>query len=66
MPQIHAGPIGIDVGRRNALEAKRTLWENGVLVKGESLGGTETRTVTLLAANGRVLVTRGRTVVEEL
>jgi hypothetical protein len=42
------------------------LWQNGVLVKGESLGGTDTRTVSLLAANGRVQVTRGREVVEEL
>ena len=56
----------LDLGRRNALIAKKMLWQNGVLVKGESLGGTETRTVSLSAFDGRVQVTRGREVVEEL
>ena len=63
---ITGGPNGLDVGKRNALLAKKMLWQNGVLVKGESLGGTDTRTVSLLASNGRVQVTRGREVVEEL
>ena len=63
---ITGGPNGLDVGKRNALIAKKLLWQNGVLVKGESLGGTDTRTVSLLSANGRVQVTRGREVVEEL
>ena len=63
---ISGGPNGLDLGRRNALIAKKMLWQNGVLVKGESLGGTETRTVSLSAFDGRVQVTRGREVVEEL
>ena len=46
--------------------AKKLLWQNGVLVKGEALGGTDSRTVSLSAADGRVVVTRGREVVEEL
>jgi chemotaxis protein CheD len=63
---VTGGPSGLDVGRRNALIAKKMLWQNGVLVKGESLGGTETRTVTLSASTGLIQVTRGREVVEEL
>jgi chemotaxis protein CheD len=63
---ITGGPGGLDVGRRNGLIAKKLLWQNGVLVKGESLGGTDSRTVSLSAADGRVRVTRGREVVEEL
>ena len=63
---ITGGPGGLDVGRRNALIAKKLLWQNGVLVNGESLGGTDARTVSLLAVDGRVQVTRGREVVEEL
>ena len=63
---ITGGPGGLDVGRRNGLVAKKLLWQNGVLVKGESLGGTDSRTVSLSAADGRVVVTRGREVVEEL
>jgi chemotaxis protein CheD len=63
---VTGGPTGLNVGRRNALIAKKMLWQNGVLVNGESLGGTDTRTVSLLASTGRVQVTRGRQVVEEL
>jgi len=63
---VTGGPGGLDVGRRNALMAKKLLWQNGVLVKGESLGGTDSRTVSLAAADGRILVTRGREVVEQL
>jgi chemotaxis protein CheD len=62
---ITAGPGGLDVGRRNGLMAKKLLWQNGVLVKGESLGGTDSRTVGLWAEDGRVQVTRGRAVVEQ-
>jgi chemotaxis protein CheD len=63
---ITAGPGGLDVGRRNALMAKKLLWQNGVMVTGEALGGTDSRTVNLFAADGRVVVTRGREVVQEL
>lgn len=63
---ITGGPGGLDVGRRNGLIAKKLLWQNGVLATAESLGGTDSRTVSLSAANGRVVVTRGREVVEEL
>jgi chemotaxis protein CheD len=63
---VAGGPSGLDVGRRNSLIAKKMLWQNGVLVKGESLGGIDTRTVTLLASTGLIQVTRGREVVEEL
>jgi chemotaxis protein CheD len=63
---ITGGPGGLDVGRRNGLIAKKLLWQTGVLVKGESLGGTDSRTVSLSAADGRVRITRGREVVEEL
>lgn len=63
---ITAGPGGLDVGRRNGLIAKKLLWQNAVLVTGESLGGTDSRTVSLVGADGRVVVTRGREVVEAL
>jgi chemotaxis protein CheD len=63
---VIGGPTGLDVGRRNGMVAKKLLWQNGVLVTAESLGGTDSRTVSLSAATGRVRVTRGREVVEEL
>jgi chemotaxis protein CheD len=63
---ITGGPGGLDVGRRNGLIAKKLLWGNGVLATGEALGGTDSRTVTLYATDGRLVVTRGREIVQEL
>jgi chemotaxis protein CheD len=62
----NVGSGGLEVGKRNALAAKRLLWQHGVLVQGEALGGNESRTVTLMVADGRLRVSRGRDVVEEL
>ncbi|MGH9309651.1 MAG: chemotaxis protein CheD [Vicinamibacterales bacterium] len=62
----HAGSGGLDVGKRNAMAAKRLLWQNGVMVHGEALGGSESRTVTMTVADGRLQVSRGREVVQEL
>ena len=61
-----AGSGGLDVGKRNAMAAKRLLWQNGVMVQKEALGGTESRTVSLSVADGRLQVSRGREVIEEL
>jgi chemotaxis protein CheD len=62
----NAGSGGLDVGKRNALAAKRLLWQNGVMVHGEALGGNDSRTVSLSVADGRLRVTCGREVVQEL
>ena len=62
----NAGSGGLDVGKRNAMAAKKLLWQNGVMVHGEALGGNESRTVSLSIADGRLQVSRGREVVEEL
>lgn len=56
----------LEVGRRNQVAAKNMLWRNGVLIKGERLGGTEPRNVSLTVADGRVRVTTGTRVVAEL
>jgi chemotaxis protein CheD len=62
----NAGAGGLDVGKRNAIAAKRLLWQNGVMVSAEALGGSESRTVSLSVADGRLQVSRGRDVVQEL
>jgi chemotaxis protein CheD len=49
-----------NIGRRNILAAKNTLWKNGVLIKDQSVGGTQVRTVNLAVAGGRIQVTCGR------
>lgn len=48
-------PEGIfDVGKRNHLACRKILWTAGVLVQGEDVGGTVSRTVHLEPSRGRL------------
>jgi chemotaxis protein CheD len=55
-----AGPCAFNIGRRNQLAAKNTLWRNGVLIDREDTGGKTIRTVHLWVADGRLQVSAGR------
>jgi chemotaxis protein CheD len=57
---VESGGGAFNIGRRNILAAKNTLWKNGVLIQGESVGGSQVRTVNLAVAVGRIQVTCGR------
>jgi chemotaxis protein CheD len=54
------GGGAFNIGRRNVLAVKNTLWRSGVLIRGESVGGTLVRTVHLAVAGGRIQITCGR------
>jgi chemotaxis protein CheD len=41
-----------NIGKRNYLAARKILWKAGVLVKGEAVGGTQSRTVRLDVGQG--------------
>jgi chemotaxis protein CheD len=60
------GVGALNVGKRNLLMARQILWQNGVLVKAESTGGTIPRTVNLRNGDGVVEVTSGREMVVQL
>lgn len=60
------GVTALNVGQRNILMARQVLSRNGVLVAGESTGGTIPRTVTLRASDGVVEVRSGRDLVDTL
>ena len=60
------GVAALNVGKRNLLIARQILWQNGVLVRGESTGGSIPRTVTLRVTDGVVEVTSGREMVAQL
>jgi chemotaxis protein CheD len=62
----NAGNGGLDVGKRNAMAAKKLLWQNGVMVHAEALGCNDSRTVSLSVADGRTQVSCGREVIQEL
>jgi chemotaxis protein CheD len=49
-----------DIGKRNILASKNMLWRNGVLIKGEDVGGKAVRTVNLFVGDGRLQITSGR------
>lgn len=44
------------IGKRNIVALKKLFWKNGVLIRGEDLGGNTSRTVTLDVATGEVKV----------
>lgn len=45
-----------NIGKRNCLAARKILWKAGVLVEAEALGGTESRSVRLEVATGRLWI----------
>jgi chemotaxis protein CheD len=57
---------GLDVGKRNALAARRLLWQHGIFIHAEALGGTDPRTVNFSVADGTYQVSCGRELVQEL
>jgi chemotaxis protein CheD len=60
------GHGGLDVGKRNVLAARRLLWQQGIFIHAEALGGTEPRTVNFSVADGTFQVSCGRELVQEL
>ena len=53
-------PNGVfNIGKRNQLACRKILWAAGVLVHGEELGGSISRTVRLEVESGRLLWNTG-------
>ncbi len=48
-----------NVGRRNALALRKTLWKTAVMIDAEDVGGTKPRTMKLEIATGSVLISSG-------
>lgn len=45
-----------NIGKRNYLAVRKLLWQAGVLIQAESVGGCESRTVRLEVETGRLLM----------
>lgn len=43
-----------NIGKRNILEMRKILWQNGVMLGASELGGTVNRTVTLEVSTGEI------------
>lgn len=50
------GPKGFDIGKRNYLSIRKVLWQNGMLIDAEDIGGTSPRNMYLNMADGSVTV----------
>jgi chemotaxis protein CheD len=48
-----------EIGKRNYLALKKTLWRNGIFIDQEDVGGTESRSVRLDLATGRIDLRKG-------
>lgn len=48
-----------EIGKRNHLALKKILWRNGIFIDQEDVGGTESRSVRLDLATGRIDLRKG-------
>jgi chemotaxis protein CheD len=55
-----------NIGKRNHLACRKILWAAGVMVHGEAVGGTTSRTVRLEVGTGRLVWTMNGGVRQEL
>lgn len=60
--QILADAAGFNIGKRNHTAVRKVLWQHGLFIDGEDVGGNAPRTVYLNIADGNVtLKTQGKT-----
>ena len=48
-----------NIGKRNCLAVRKVLWRAGVMIRSESVGGSEARTVRLEVGTGRFMLRTG-------
>jgi chemotaxis protein CheD len=53
---MDTGPQGFDIGKRNHLALRKILWQNGMFLDGEDVGGTSPRNMYMCIADGSVTV----------
>ena len=55
-----------NIGKRNQLSARKILWKAGILIHGEEMGGSVSRTVKLEVGTGKLWVREGAQADREL
>jgi chemotaxis protein CheD len=56
----------LNVGKRNLLAARKSLWRQGVFIGAEATGGYVPRSVSLRVGDGSIQVTSGPDVIDQL
>ena len=59
--QVLANADVFNIGKRNCQAVRKLLWQNGLIVRGEDVGGTKSRTVRLDVATGKPWIKTGST-----
>ena len=59
--QVVANADMFNIGKRNCLAVRKLLWQEGLIVRGEDVGGTVSRTVRLDVATGKTWIKTGST-----
>lgn len=54
--QLLDTPDPLSVGKRNYLALRKLFWKNGVVIEGEDVGGTASRTMMMELETGRVTI----------
>ena len=50
------GPEGFDIGKRNHLAIRKILWQNGMFIDAEDIGGSSPRNMYMNIANGVITI----------
>ena len=53
---MDTGPNGFDIGKRNYLAIKKVLWQNGMFIDAEDVGGSSPRNMYMDIADGTVKI----------
>ena len=56
---MQTGPQGFDIGKRNHLAIRKVLWQYGLFMDAEDVGGSSPRNLYLDLACGKVMVRSG-------
>jgi chemotaxis protein CheD len=53
---MDTGPKGFDIGKRNYLALKKILWQHGMFIDAEDIGGNSPRNMYMDIADGSVKI----------
>jgi chemotaxis protein CheD len=53
---MQGGPEGFDIGKRNHLAIKKILWQNGMFIDAEDVGGSSARNMYMNIETGEVTI----------
>lgn len=54
--RMQTGPDGFNIGRRNYLALRKNLWQKGMFIDAEDVGGTSPRNMYMYMADGTVII----------